>query len=254
MLDAILWGLVQGLTEFLPVSSSGHLVLVPAFLGVDPPDLATSAVLHLGTLIAVLAYYRKDLVWLVTSFRSDVLARKVTSLLAIGTVPAVVFGVLFEDSISRLQESTTAVGLALMFTGAVLFYISRAATGGTEVEKSTPKDALIIGTAQALALVPGISRSGMTISAGFLRDLTREQAARFAFLLGVPVIFGGGLLQAMDLAGTDSFGPELGIGVVVAAVSGYGAIAILIRGLTRWGVRPFAYYCLVVGLIAIVVL
>ena len=254
MFEAILWGLVQGLTEFLPVSSSGHLVLVPAFLGVDPPDLATSAVLHLGTLIAVLVYYRKDLLWLVIGFRTDVVARRVTTLLVLGTVPAVVLGLLFEDTIGRLQESTTAVGIALVVTGAILFFIGRASTGDGEVERSTPKDAFIIGAAQALALVPGISRSGMTISAGFLRGLDREQAARFAFLLSVPVIFGGGLLQALDIAGGEGLGAELGIGVIAAAVSGYAAIAGLIRGLTRWGMQPFAYYCVTVGIAAVVIL
>jgi undecaprenyl-diphosphatase len=252
--EAILWGLVQGLTEFLPVSSSGHLVLVPAFLGIEPPDLATSAVLHLGTLIAVLVYYRKDLLWLVLNFRSDIVARRVATLLVLGTIPAVVLGLLFEDTIGQLQESTTAVGAALIVTGAVLFFISRATTGDGDVESAGPRDAVIIGAAQALALVPGISRSGMTISAGFLRGLTREQAARFAFLLSVPVIFGGGLLQALDIAGASGLGAELGVGVIAAAVSGYAAIAGLIRGLTRWGMKPFAYYCVVVGIAAIAIL
>lgn len=253
MFEAILWGLVQGLTEFLPVSSSGHLVLVPAFLGVEPPDLGTSAVLHLGTLIAVLTYYRRDLVWLL-GFRTDALARRVLGLLIVGTLPAVVLGVLFEQRISQLQESTTAVGIALLFTGAVLYFISAAASGVGDMEKASRTDALVIGIAQALALVPGISRSGMTISAGFLRGLGREQAARFAFLLGVPVILGGGLLQATDLAGAGNLRPELSIAVLVAAASGYAAIAALIKGLTRWGTRPFAYYCWVVGLAAIVIL
>ncbi len=253
MFEAIFWGLVQGLTEFLPVSSSGHLVLVPAFLNIEPPDLATTAVLHLGTLAAVLAYYRHDIVWL-AGFRRDRLARRVLGLLAVGTVPAAVSGLLFERQVERMQETPSVVGGALVFTGLVLFFISRARTGSSEVEKTSTKDALAVGAAQALALIPGISRSGMTISAGFLRGLSREEAARFAFLLAIPVILGGGVLQAMELAGSGQLQLELGVGVLTAAVTGYAAIAILIRSLARWGVRPFAYYCWLVGAAAIVLL
>lgn len=253
MLEAILWGLVQGLTEFLPVSSSGHLVLVPAALSIDPPDLATTAVLHLGTLLAVLAYYRNDLVYLL-KFRTDENARRILLMLAVGTVPAVVLGLAFEGLLEELQESTTAVGVALIYTGAVLWVGSRLATGDKTAEDLTAKDAAIIGVAQSIALIPGVSRSGMTISTGFLRGLDREQAARFAFLLAIPVILGGGFLQALDLADSGGLRPELGVGVVVAAVSGYGAIAVLIRGLSRWGMRPFSWYCWVVGIAAILFL
>lgn len=253
MFQAILWGLVQGLTEFLPVSSSGHLVLVPAFLGLEPPDLATTAVLHLGTLGAVVAYYRRDVAWLM-KFPRDPLARRVLTLLGVGTIPAVVAGLMFEGAIDRFQQSPTAVGVALVATGVVLFVAGRIRAGASELEKASSQDAVAIGAAQALALIPGISRSGMTIAAGFARGLTREQAARFAFLLALPVILGGGVLQAVDLAGTDGLRPQLAVGVLVAGISGYMAIAFLVRGLTRWGLTPFAYYCWLMGLAAIVML
>ena len=149
MLEAMLWGLIQGLTEFLPISSSGHLVLVPAFLGVEPPDLATSALLHLGTLIAVLAYYRRDLIKLL-HFRRDEEARQILKLLIIGTIPATV-GIALTKQLSSFQESTTAVAVALLVTGVVLvasgFITRRART----MEDANLSDALLVGVAQATA-------------------------------------------------------------------------------------------------------
>lgn len=254
VLEAILWGVVQGLTEFLPVSSSGHLRLVPEVLGVQPPDLATTAVLHLGTLIAVLAYYRADLIWIARNLRTDRLARRLVILLVVATVPAVVLGLLFESRVEQLQESTTAVGLALIFTGFVLLIGEKLATGKKVAEESRLLEALGIGLAQAIALIPGVSRSGMTISAGSAAGLDRRQAARFAFLLSIPVILGGGLLQMMEVASEGGLRAELAVGVISAAVVGYAAITFLINGLARWGMRPFVVYCLSAGLLAIIAL
>lgn len=250
--EAILWGLVQGLTEFLPISSSGHLVLVPEFLGVDPPDLATSALLHLGTLVAVLAYYRRDLARLL-HVRRDPVARHVILLLVLGTIPATV-GVAVEDQLAVFQESTTAVAIALLVTALVLvgsgFITRRART----IEEATISDALLIGAAQATALLPGISRSGMTITAGLGRGLGSEQAARFSFLLAVPAIAGGGILEGVKLADSGGIPGDVWLGVLAAAVSGYLAIAFLIRTLVRIGLRPFAIYCFLVGTAALVLL
>ncbi|HKZ29230.1 MAG TPA: undecaprenyl-diphosphate phosphatase [Acidimicrobiia bacterium] len=252
MLDAMLWGLVQGLTEFLPISSSGHLVLVPAFLGVEPPDLATSALLHLGTLAAVLVYYRQDLVKLV-HFRRDPEARHVLNLLIIGTIPATI-GIVLERQLALFQESETAVAVALLVTGMVLvgsgFIVRKTRT----LEQATATDAVLVGVAQATALLPGISRSGMTITASLARGLTGEQAARFSFLLAVPAIAGGAIIEAAQLTGNGGIPPELWMGVLVAAVSGYLAIAFLIRTLVRIGLRPFAVYCFVVGILALILL
>ena len=252
MLEAMLWGLIQGLTEFLPISSSGHLVLVPAFLGVEPPDLATSALLHLGTLIAVLAYYRHDLIKLV-HFRRDAEARRILTLLIIGTIPATV-GIALTKQLSSFQESTTAVAVALLVTGVVLvasgFITRRART----LENASLSDALLVGVAQATALLPGISRSGMTITAALGRGLSSVEAARFSFLLAVPAIAGGGLIEMVEMLDGGGIPSDVWIGVLVAAVSGYLAIAFLIKTLVRLGLRPFAVYCFVVGTLALVVL
>jgi undecaprenyl-diphosphatase len=252
MLEAMLWGLVQGLTEFLPISSSGHLVLVPAFLGVDPPDLATSALLHIGTLVAVLFYYRRDLIKMF-HFRRDPEARHVLTLLIIGTIPATI-GIVLEKQLEVFQESVTAVAAALLVTGVVLLVSGYIARRTKTLEQATTTDAVLVGVAQATALLPGISRSGMTITASLGRGFSAEQAARFSFLLAVPAIAGGGIIEAIQLAGEGGITAELWVGVLVAAVSGYLAIAFLIRTLVRIGLRPFALYCFVVGILALILL
>ena len=251
MLDSALWGLVQGLTEFLPISSSGHLVLIPAFLDKEAPDLATTAVLHLGTLAAVLWYFRQDIAWLVRPDR-DPRAWHIVKLLALGTVPAVVAGLLLESTFDDLFDNPTRVGLALIFTGIVLLASGSFQRLTRTLEEAGVPDAVIVGSAQAIALVPGVSRSGMTITASLGRGFTKEQSARFSFLLAVPVILGGGSKQMLDLAGEGGLEWSLLIGVLVAAVSGYFAIAILIKALTRFGLQPFALYCFVVGLVAVI--
>jgi len=250
MLEAMLWGLVQGLTEFLPISSSGHLVLVPAFLGLEPPDLATSALLHMGTLAAVLIYYRKDLAKMV-HFRRDPEARHIVILLIIGTVPAAI-GIVFEKQLELFQESVTAVAVALLFTGVVLLVSGFIVRKAKILEQASVTDSLLVGVAQATALLPGISRSGMTITAALGRGLSAEQAARFSFLLAVPAIAGGGLIETVQLAGNGGIPAQSWVGVLVAAVSGYLAIAFLIRTLVRIGLRPFALYCFVVGSLALI--
>lgn len=256
MLAAAVWGLVQGLTEFLPVSSSGHLVIVPAFLGelgveVAPPSLAVSAVLHLGTLLAVLAYYRSDVMRLLR-FRTDPEGRKIALLVAIGTIPALV-GLPLADTLERFQDTVSNVGWALMVTGVVLIVGQRLATGARTLIDGRVPDAVVVGIFQATALVPGISRSGMTISAAAGQQFGPTEAARFSFLLGIPAIAGGGLSQLLDLSDSGGFGPELLLGMAVAAVSGYFAIAFLIRVLQRVGLIPFAIYALLAGLATILV-
>ena len=251
MLAAIIWGLVQGLTEFLPVSSSGHLVIIPAFLaemGVEiiPPSLAVSAVLHLGTLVAVLVYYRAD-VLKVLRFRSDAEGRKIALLVGIGTIPALI-GLPLADTLDRFQQTVSNVGWALMFTGVVLFVGQRLATGARSLIEGRVPDSVVVGLAQAIALIPGVSRSGMTISAANGRQFDPIESARFSFLLGIPAIAGGGLSQLLDLGDEGGFGPELLLGMVVAGISGYFAIAFLISILKRAGLIPFAIYCLLVGL------
>jgi undecaprenyl-diphosphatase len=252
MLNAIIWGLIQGFTEFLPVSSSGHLVLIPALLDRPGPDLATNAMLHLGTLGAVLVYYRADIAGMA---KFDRPARKLITLILIGTIPAVVLGLLFENKIEEFVSEPTKVAFMLIVTGAVLLATTQLRLGDRRTEDIGPLDGLLTGLAQSLALIPGISRSGMTISAGLARGMQRTEAARFAFLLGIPVIAGAGLLEIVDvLRSGESIPSTVWVGVIVAGLSGYAAIAILLRLLTRVGLAPFGLYCVTFGAIAIYVL
>ena len=257
MLHAIVWGLIQGLTEFLPVSSSGHLVLVPAFLteaGIDlpAPGLETSAVLHLGTLLAVVVYYRKTLLGLL-AFRRDRDARRTVILLMIGTLP-VLIGFPLRGAISRFEESPRNVAFALLITVALLAVGTWVRGGRRQISDMRPVDAVVIGVAQALALIPGVSRSGSTISAGLVRDLEPTAAANFAFLLGVPAIAGAGLLSLAELSGGNVDWGPLFAGFLAAAVSGYAAIAALLSLIRRVGLRPFMIYAATVAFAGIVLL
>jgi undecaprenyl-diphosphatase len=249
MLTAAFWGLVQGLTEFLPISSSGHLVLVPALLGMDEPDLATSAVLHLGTLLAVVWYYRSDLLSLLR-FRTDPNARRILWLLFLGTIPAAVIGVLFDRKIEIIFDEPWLAALLLIVTGVVLLLGLLVPIGARRLEDGRAGDAAVVGMAQALALLPGISRSGMTMTAAMAQGFDRIQAARFAFLLAVPAITGAGVLKAIDLVEAGGFEPTMLVGVFTAAVSGYLAISFLVRLLARFGLAPYAAYCIGFGALA----
>jgi undecaprenyl-diphosphatase len=253
VLNSALWGLVQGLTEFLPVSSSGHLVLVPALFETEGPDLATSAVLHLGTLAAVIAYYRTDIRWLLR-FRTDAKARRLILLLALATIPAAAIGFTFEQFFDDLNEDPTKVAVALLVTGVFLIASEFLRRRNRPLDDLTPPSAFAIGMAQAAALVPGISRSGATITAGLGFGLEAGQAARFSFLMAIPAIAGSGLSQALDLADAGGLKAEIWVGVVVAAVVGYLAIAVLIR-LLRWaGLAFFGVYCLAFGTLSLIVI
>jgi undecaprenyl-diphosphatase len=249
VLIAALWGLVQGLTEFLPVSSSGHLILIPALLGVDEPDLATSAVLHLGTLAAVIAYYRRDLAGLARDPTSEG-SKRIWLLLGIGTIPAVVFGLTLDGPLEVIFSEPWIVAICLVCTGAVLLLAHALPIGDRRMEDGRVPDALVVGFAQAVALLPGVSRSGMTITGGLAQGLSRYQAARYAFLLGVPAIAGAGISEGIDLMRTGGFEASLLVGTLVAAITGYVAIAWLLRLLTRFGLLPFALYCIGFGVLS----
>jgi undecaprenyl-diphosphatase len=257
VLAAIIWGLVQGLTEFLPISSSGHLVIIPEFLDqmgmdIEPPTLAVSAVLHLGTLLAVLVYFRADVMRVLRMGR-DPEGRKIALLVAVGTIPALI-GLPLEGSLETIQENVTYVGVALIVTGLILVVGQRFARGVRRLTEGNVPDAIIVGIAQAFALVPGISRSGITISTGNTRGFEPTEAARFSFLLGIPAIAGAGLISLPDIFQSGAAGGELVVGLAVAAVSGYLAIAILLAALRRVGLIPFAIYCFVVGGLTVVFL
>ena len=252
MLNAIFWGIIQGLTEFLPISSSGHLVLVPALLGQEGPDLATSAMLHLGTLVAVVVYYRSEIAAMA---KFDRPARRLITLIIIGSIPAAILGLTFEDQIEELVSDPVAVAFMLILTGIILLATTLLRVGDRTMTTIGPKDSFLIGLAQSLALIPGISRSGMTISAGMARGMEKTQAANFAFLLGIPVIAGAGLLSMYDVISSGETIPaEVWVGMVAAGLSGYAAIAILLKLLARVGLAPFGVYCVAFGIFSIIML
>jgi len=262
LLQALILGIVQGATEFLPISSSAHLVLVPWALGWPEPGLPFDTMVHWGTLLAVVTYFRDDL-WQLTrawwasvrerSINPDPL-RRVAWLLLIGTIPGALAGFLFEDFFTALFSQPRLVAGLLLLTGALLALseiIGQRARLMTDVRLA---DALLIGLGQALAIAPGISRSGATIAAGLGRGLTREAAARFSFLLATPIIFGAGLLQALHLAtgaypGTSAL--PLVIGFTSATATGYLCIRFLLDYLRRRSLWAFAAYCWLVGLLAL---
>jgi len=245
-----LLGIVQGLTEFLPVSSTGHLILARDFFSISTEyGLAVDAVLHLATALAVLVYFRRDILRLATSFfsliRGGETAREDRILiyaLALGTVPAIMIGLVFESAIEGAFRSPALVAYALV-AGSVLFFVAERLA--KQIEKLSVSRGFLIGLFQALALIPGMSRSGATISGGLLLGLTREAAARFAFLLSFPIILGAGTLKALELGNIGAFsviGIPLLTGAAAAFLSGILAIHFLITYLKRHTLDVFIVY------------
>jgi undecaprenyl-diphosphatase len=258
LVEAIILGIIQGATEFLPISSSGHLILLPNIFSLEEPNLNAIAIAHQGTLVAVLLYFRRDL-WrifraVVSGLRAGAPLAETESrmgwYIALGSLPAVVVGLLFGDSIDRLLARPVTAAAALIITGAILIVGERLFTGSKGLPRMGWPDAMIIGLAQALALIPGISRSGVTITAGLSRGLNRETAARYSFLLGVPAIAGAGLLAAIELAQSPTAGeqvPQLLTTFATAGLVGLACIHFLLRWLRERTLYLFAAYCLAFG-------
>ncbi len=252
----IIWlALLQGLTEFLPISSSAHLILVPALLGWPDQGLAFDVAVHLGTLIAVVAYFRNDIVTLFFAWLGSLTGKGITSDarlawgVIIGTIPAGLVGLLFKDYIEVYLRSPLVIACTTIVFGLVLWYADR--RGRLERSESTLSwgDFVIIGAAQALALVPGTSRSGITMTAGLLLGLTREAAARYSFLLSIPIIVLSGLGVSNDLV--SSAQPvdwtALLLGTFIAAVSAFLCIYLFLAWINRIGMLPFVVYRLLLG-------
>ncbi|MCO6452325.1 MAG: undecaprenyl-diphosphatase UppP [Caldilineales bacterium] len=256
-IQALILGIVQGLTEFLPVSSSGHLVLVPWWLGWDSPGLAFDALLHWGTLLAVLVYFWRDWLRMFAAVLNRLRGKadpegqdRLFFLIIIGTIPAAVLGYLLEDFFTQLFETPAIVPVLMVATGVMLVLAERLHRGTLPVNKMGIPNAIIIGFAQALAIAPGISRSGATMSAGLWRGLDRPAAARFSFLLGTPIIFGAGLFKLPDLLdATPSFGDwmPLIVGFLAAAISGFLCIRWLLRYLQGHSFYIFAIWTWIVA-------
>jgi undecaprenyl-diphosphatase len=301
--QALVLGIVQGLTEFIPVSSSAHLVLVPALAGWERHGLAFDVALHLGTLLALLVYYRADL-WGIaravtsrTASSERTVYRRLLGLLVLASVPVAIAGLTLDDAVESVFSSPRATAWLLLGTGVVLIVGERlhqrqlqldpaiaardrrsvppaggTAAAGAEaleeegmaegtvagtvtVERMGVRHALAVGLVQTLALLPGLSRSGLTISAGIGAGLSRPAATRFAFLLGIPAIAGAAIVQVpqVDDLGTVS-NVELLVGVVAAAVSGYLAIAYLVRLVSRAGIDRFAWYVMPLAVVSLFIL
>ena len=268
VIQALVMGIVQGLTEFLPVSSSGHLIVVPFLLGWDDAfltSLAFSVMLHIGTLVALLLYFRSDWIRLIPaglaavrdrSFQGDD-DRRLAWLLVIATIPAALAGFLFENVIETSFRQVGLVALMLVLGGVLLFVADRFGASSRGIGDVTPRIALVIGVAQALALVPGLSRSGVTISAARMVGLDRGSAARFAFLMATPITAGAGLFEVVRLIrgggiGDASIAP-LVVGMVAAMVSGLAAIHFMLGYLRRQSLDVFVLYRFIIAAVVLIV-
>jgi undecaprenyl-diphosphatase len=270
-LQAAILGLVQGLTEFLPVSSSAHLVIVPWLFGWPDPGIAFDVALHMGTVIAVLAYFWRDwlniiqgLLRVVSTRRIDDPQGKLGVYILLGTIPGVIAGLLLETRIdesfhsadpSRQANGILIIAVLMIALAAALFLAERLARHRLDITQLTLGAALGVGLAQALAVLPGVSRSGSTITAGLFAGLKREAAARFSFLLGTPIIVGSGIKKGYDVLQAGGIPADqqaaFAIGFVVAVISGYLAIWLLLRFLQRNSTLPFIVYRVVVGVLLI---
>jgi len=255
--QAIVLGLVQGATEFLPISSSAHLVLVPWLLGWPEPGLAFDAMVHWGTLAAVVAFFWQDLLALAKGWGRSLATRRLNDpearlawLILLGTLPGVLAGLLWADFFEGLFGSPAKVAGLLLVTGAILAASERLGKRRRQMGDLNFLDSLLIGLAQACAIAPGISRSGATIAMGLWRGLQREAAARYSFLLSAPIILGAGLFQLKALFEAGGMATRLGpllFGFLAAAISGYFCIKSLLAYLQRGKLYAFAIYCWAMG-------
>jgi undecaprenyl-diphosphatase len=252
LIQAILLGIVQGVTEFLPISSSGHLVLMQKIFGITEPTLIFDTSVHLGTLFAVFVVFKDDIISLLKKP-----FQKLTWLLLAGTIPTAIIGVLFKDTFEQMFHSGSTLGFEFLITGAILLWSGMMKSGHKRVKETSYFDAVFIGIMQGVAIMPAISRSGLTISGALVRKLDRDFAAKFSFLLSIPAIIGATVFQIKDIAEIGS-GSDVGIGIgvlfsgsVAAALAGYISIKYMLQVLRSGKLKYFAYYVLVVGILVI---
>ena len=265
--EALVLAVVQGLTEFLPVSSSGHLVLTSWLLGVREPTIVYDILVHFGTLLAIFVAFWSEIKDVSGSLRTMLFqprvfraqwrvvpAHRILTAIIVGTFPAVLVALLFYSTITSLFSEPYFTGAMLIVTGTILFVCERWPSRNRNLGEITLRDGLWIGLGQALAVLPGISRSGTTISAGLVRGLDRESAARFSFLLTIPAILGGMVLAVKDLMFGEVLTPYwiLLIGVIVAAMTGFAAIQLLLLVVRRGRLTWFSYYTWGLGTIILV--
>lgn len=273
LLEAVLLGIIQGLTEFLPISSTGHLTVAGKLMNLISPEhpeqwTAFIAVIQLGTLIAVLIYFSKDILNIINSFiKENIISRKKFSeqnyssklgwMIIIGSIPVVIIGILFKDIIEgALTKNLFVIAGSLIGLAVILAIAEKAANHKKNINELSIIDSLLIGIAQAFALIPGASRSGTTITGGLFVGLNREAAARFSFLLSIPAVLGSGLLQLYEALSYLNSAMTLNLitATLAAAVSGYLAIDFLLKYLRRNTTFIFIYYRVAIGLLIIVLL
>lgn len=269
LVQAIILGIFQGIAEFLPISSSGHLVILQHFFGIREGNLFFTEMLHFGTLISIVIVYFNDIIKIVVEFikmvkncivnrklkiRNDY--QKLGILIIVSSIPTAVIGLAFEDFFEKLYSSSILpIGIAFIVTGILLWIANNKSYENKRVRNMSFLDGLIIGTFQGVAIIPGISRSGSTIVAGLFRGLNRSLATEFSFLLALPATFGAGLLGIREVIKTNSqvaFTMPLIIGVSLSTIVGVFAIKLLIRILKKDKLHYFSYYLWIIGLITIV--
>jgi len=266
LLQSILLGIIQGLTEFLPVSSSAHLVFVPYLFGWQIPAQEAfifDVLVQVATLVGVIAYFWKDLLAIVSAFLRGLVQRqpfveqdsRLGWYLILATIPAGLFGLTIKDLVEQAFASPLAVAGFLLFTAALLLVAERIGKRQRGMEQMGWRDALWMGIAQAIAIFPGVSRSGATITGGMLRDLKRPDAARFSFLMSIPIMLAAGLLAVKDLLEIPNFASLLPVyipGFIAAAVTGYLAIRWLLDFLTRRPLYVFSIYCTLLAVVVFI--
>lgn len=269
-LSSVFLGLIQGVSEFLPISSSGHLSLFQHFLGLEDVGLFFDVLLHLGTLIAIFVYYWKDIVGLIKEFFSLIATvaspkkrkkmgklnpqARMILMIIVGTLPLVVV-LPVKDRIESLYGNIIFVGFALLVTGCILFFSDRMAKGKKTAKTASMLDALLVGVGQALAVVPGLSRSGTTISAGMMRGFSRKFAVRYSFLMSIPAVLGANIISIGDAVADGipaGMLPGYIVGTIIAAVSGYFAIRLVNTLADKGKFGNFAFYCWGIGAAALV--
>jgi len=256
-LQAIALAVLQGLTEFLPISSSAHLILLPVIVGWEDQGLAFDVAVHVGTLTAVVVYYRKDLLKLISAWFGSLLGKgfndeaKLAWYVGLGTIPVGLVGISLSDAMQETLRSPLVIAAATIVFALLLWWADKRAK--EQRDTITLLDALVVGLCQAIALIPGTSRSGITITAGLLLGLKREYAAKFSFLLSIPVIALAGSLKALELyqSGFDILWGFIFIGAVVSAVVAYLSIAWFLKLLNKISMMPFVWYRLVLGVVLI---
>lgn len=249
-IQAIILGLIQGITEFLPISSSGHLVLFQKIFAINEPTLMFDTMVHVGTLAAVVTVLWKEI--------SSLLRRpfqRLTWLLITATIPIGIIGVLFKDSVETMFQSGSTLGFGFLATGIIILFAEKLNNGRKHIEETSFPDAAFIGIMQGAAIMPAISRSGLTISGALIRNLDREYAAKFSFLLSIPAILGAAVFQVKDILETGSeeiITAPIAAGTIAAAVAGYFSVRFMIALVKKGSMKIFSYYVFALGTLVLI--